>query len=100
MIGLFGIIKDCINLTELNIAGTNITEAIINYILKYSFQLKKLNLRGCKNINMNHVLILEEHGIKVDFIQDICKFNLFPQDQSLPLISNNILKVCFSIEIS
>jgi len=98
--GVCRILSKCSNLIDLDVGGTNITMKTIQYIISYCPNLRVVRLKGCKRLNINHIMLLEEQGTYVDSGDDICRFYMLPEREGeFVKITDNILKTRSSLSV-
>ena len=80
-------------LEDLDIGGTNITGDALRDLVTLCLNLRKVNISGCKKLNVSDDLILKRNKINVEAGEDIFRFYLYPEESSdLPKITTSILK--------
>jgi hypothetical protein len=90
-------IKDvAINFTyleDLDIGGTAVTGEALREIVKYSLNVRHVNISGCKQLNASDDQILKKNKINVESGEDVFRFYLYPEEGSeLPKITSSVLK--------
>ncbi|SCA58831.1 hypothetical protein AB751O23_AR_00060 [Chlamydiales bacterium SCGC AB-751-O23] len=72
---LFGVFSKCENLTELNLSGNEINDALLIFLAEKGKQLTKLNLSGCEGSISGDFLggfdVLESIGLEALYVENL-----------------------------
>lgn len=77
--GIREIAKNLEYLEDLDISGTSITASILQDLVIYCLNLKKVNISGCKKLNASDENILQKNKINFEGGDDVFRFYLLPE---------------------
>ena len=91
--GVIGLARQLTYLEEIDVGSTSITGLCLREIVDLCLALKKVNIIGCKKLNVSDDLVLKQNGINVESGEDVFRFYLIPEYNSdLPRITSSVLK--------
>jgi hypothetical protein len=91
--GIQAVARELKYLEDLDIGGTNVTGETLTLLCDMCLNLRRVNICGCKQLNVSDDQVLRRHRINVEAGEDVFRFYLFPDDASeLPRITSSVLK--------